>query len=115
MENPEAADNPFGKNTSALFDAYQDAYKRTLDLFEDYRETIKDTRDFILDIYDEAQDSIERQMDQYDRLIEKVERVSDSYTLYYGEDSYDQLDKFYARQGDIMQNQLDKLTKAYEY
>ena len=54
-------------------------------------------------------------MDQYDRLIEKVERISDTYTLYYGEDSYDQLDQFYARQGDIMQSQLDKLTDAYNY
>ena len=115
MDNPGAANNPFGENTSALFDAYQDAYERTLSLFKDYRETIQDTRDTILDIYDETEESIERQMDQYDRLIEKVERISDTYTLYYGEDSYDQLDQFYARQGDIMQSQLDKLTDAYNY
>jgi hypothetical protein len=44
-----------------------------------------------------------------------MERISDTYTLYYGEDSYDQLDKFYAQQGNIMQKQLDQLTAAYNY
>ena len=115
MDNPNAADNPFGKNTAALYEAYQDAYERTQDLFVEFQEKVRDTRDDILDIYDESEEKIERQIEQFERLTEKVERISNTYTLYYGEDSYDQLDKFYARQGDIMQNQLNKLTDAYNY
>ena len=71
--------------------------------------------DHILDIYNNAEDAIKRQADQYDRLIDKIEQISDTYSLYYGEDSYAELDKFYAQQGQIMQNQLDQLTSAYQY
>lgn len=115
MDNPKAADNVFGNNTNALFEAYQDAYDRVLNYTKEYRELIQDTRDSILDIYNNAEDAIERQADQYDRLIDKVEQISDTYSLYYGEDSYAELDKFYAQQGQIMQNQLNQLTSAYQY
>ena len=115
MDNPTSKDNVFGTDIAALTDTYKKTYEALKDGFEEYRKLIQDYRDAALDIYNEAEDAIDRQMDKYDRLVEKVERMSDTYALYYGEDSYAELDKFYAQQGDIMQNQLDQLTTAYEY
>ena len=115
MDNPTSKDNIFGTDIAALTDTYKETYEALKDGFEEYRKLIQDYRDAALDIYNEAEDAIDRQMDKYDRLVEKVERMSDTYALYYGEDSYAELDKFYAQQGDIMQNQLDQLTTAYEY
>lgn len=115
MDNPESEDNIFGTDVAALTDTYKETYEALKEGFEEYRKLIQDYRDAVLDIYNEAEDAIDRQMDKYDNLVEKIERMSDTYALYYGEDSYAELDKFYAQQGDIMQNQLDQLTTAYEY
>lgn len=115
MDNPESEDNIFGTDVAALTDTYKETYEALKEGFEEYRKLIQDYRDSVLDIYNEAEDAIDRQMDKYDKLVEKIERMSDTYALYYGEDSYAELDKFYAQQGDIMQNQLDQLTTAYEY
>ena len=115
MDNPTAEDNVFGKNIAALFEAYEDANKRTLDYFKDYRGLAKEARDYLIDIYDETADSIERQVDQYDKVIDKIERISDKYTLLYGEDSYDQLDQFYAKQGEVAQNRLNLLIQTADY
>ena len=115
MDNPKAAANLFGMDEASLFENFKDIYDLLLDEFKNYRQLVQETRDNILDIYNDAGEAIERQLDQFDRLSEKMERISDTYTLYYGEDSYDQLDQFYSRQGDIMQNQLNQMTAAYEY
>ena len=115
MDNPKAAANLFGMDEASLFENFKDIYDLLLDEFKNYRQLVQETRDNILDIYNDAGEAIERQLNQFDRLSEKMERISDTYTLYYGEDSYDQLDQFYSRQGDIMQNQLNQMTAAYEY
>lgn len=107
--------NPFGTNISALYEAYDDARKRTLELFKDYRETIQDMRDAIVDIYDEQEDAIDRNIDNYNRLLDNLERIGDTYQLYYGEDSYEQILNLMQQQGNTMQSQLDQLTAAYKH
>ena len=107
--------NPFGTNVSALYEAYDDARKRTLELFKDYRETIQDMRDAIVDIYDEQEDAIDRNIDNYNRLLDNLERIGDTYQLYYGEDSYEQILNLMQQQGNTMQSQLDQLTLAYQH
>ena len=115
IDNPDAEDNIFKDDEATLWKMYEEASEDAKKAFENFREEVQNYRDAILDIYDDQEDAIDRQIDQFDRLTEKVERISDTYTLYYGEDSYDQLDKFYAQQGNVMQNQLDQLTNAYNH
>ena len=115
IDNPDAEDNIFKNDEATLWKMYEEASKDAKEAFEDFREEVQNYRDSILDIYDDQEDAIDRQIDQFDRLTEKIERISDTYKLYYGEDSYDQLDKFYAQQGNVMQNQLNQLTAAYNH
>lgn len=107
--------NPFGNNEAALWEAYEDAYKRATDLFKDWRDTVKDLRDSIIDTYNEQEDAIEDTIDNYDRVLDHLERIGDTYALYYGDDSYDNILAIMNQQGATMQQQLNDLTAAYNY
>ena len=107
--------NPFGKNEAALWEAYEDAYKRSLDLFKDYRETIQEFRDDIIDIYDEQEEGIERNIDKYEQTLEELERINDTYQLYYGEESYDNILSIMDQQTMTMQAQYAALQTAYQH
>lgn len=115
IDGTNKAPNPFGDNEAALWEAYQDAYKRATDYFKDYRKTVQDLRDSILDSWDAQEEAIEKNLDNYDRIAEKLERISDTYVLYYGEDSYDNILAIMDRQGASMEQHLKDLDKVFKY
>lgn len=115
IEGTNSEPNPFGENEAALWEAYQEAYDRSIELFKDWRETVRDLRDSIIDAYDEQEEAIEQHIDEYDRLLDHLERMNDTYSLYYGEDSYDGILAIMDQQGSTMQQQLNSLTTAYNY
>ena len=113
-ENPKAIDNPFGENIAELADVYDNVKKAAREAAENNREYIQDYRDTLLDIYDEFDDSLDRQFDKYDDLLDKVEQMADVYTLYYGEDSYNELANILQREGEILQSELNEQANRYK-
>ena len=115
FENPDAADNPFGQNVSALRDAYEEAYKKVAKMSEEYEEQVEDFRDHVIDAYDDIEDRQNRQIDKFDRIVEKLEKFSDMYALYYGDESYDMLRDTLQQQGNTLREQLTLQKELYSY
>lgn len=115
FENPNAADNPFGQNVSALRDAYEEAYNKVADMSKEYEKQVEDFRDHMIDAYDDIEDRQDRQIDKFDRVVEKLEQFSDMYALYYGDESYDMLRDTLQQQGNTLREQLNLQKELYSY
>lgn len=113
MNGTNTESNPFGKNAAALKDAYKDAYERVKKLQEDFDKTVEAARDARIKLMEQQADEVDYVIDGYDRILDRLEKVSDTYTLYYGEDSYNDILKIMQQQGDIMQIQLNQSRVEY--
>lgn len=113
-ENPGAEDNPFGEDTAALYEAYQDAYDRMSDLALEAEQTWEDLQESIIDGYDEMADREQEQIERYDRLTDRLETIADTHALVYGDDAYENISKIYRQIGDSNLQQLRDQKTIYE-
>lgn len=114
-DNPNAKDNPFGKNTAALREAYEETYNRVHDMLLEQEKWVEDYRDHIIDAYNDIEDKQNRQIDKFERVVEKLEQFSDMYALYYGDESYDMMRDVLQQQGNTLREQLNQQKTLYEY
>ena len=115
IDGTSTEDNPFGDNVNALWEAYEDAYNRTLETMKDARKVAQQTRDDIINYFDDQEDALDRIVDHYDRISDHLQTVRDTYTLYYGEDNYDQILQISQQQGATLEAQLQQLRDTYSY
>lgn len=114
-ENPSLSDNPFGENTAALKEAYEDALKRAIDLTNDWQELQEDIVDNVIDSYDEINDKQERQMEEYEHIANQLEYLMDIYALSYGDESYKALSDIGKQQAEVLKQQLGQQVAIYNY
>lgn len=109
--------NPFGENTAALYEAYEDAYKRMSELAFDSEEAWEQLEEDIIDGYDEIAEKEEEQIDRYDRLTDRLETIADMMGLAYGDTQYADIAKIYDQIGRSTFQQLQDqktITKIWE-
>lgn len=88
IQNPNAVDNPYGTNTQALYDAYQEQYKKVTDAALEAEERMEAVHESIIEAYDKMAEQQDELVQQYDRVDEQLNRTADRVSLYRGEDAY---------------------------
>lgn len=88
IQNPNAVDNPYGTNTQALYDAYQEQYQKVTDAALEAEERMESVHESIIEAYDKMAEQQDELVQQYDRIDEQLNRTADRISLYRGEDAY---------------------------
>ncbi len=88
IQNPNAVDNPYGTNTQALYDAYQEQYQKVTDAALEAEERMESVHESVIEAYDKMAEQQDELVQQYDRVDEQLNRTADRISLYRGEDAY---------------------------
>lgn len=106
--------NPFGENTQAWKETYEEVYKKLGEEVSDWESKEKDILDNLIDYYDEVDEKQQNYIDQFEHLADKMEWLKDIYSIRYGDESYQALSDIGTKQAEILKNQLTQQVHIYE-
>ena len=99
--------NVYGDNRTAALDDLQKYYKELMDNLTDVLELQKEIHESYIDMMDEAQEKFDEQIEAYEMISDLIEHDMEVISLVYGEQSYSQLAKYYDKQQQNFNSQLD--------
>lgn len=99
--------NVYGDNRTAALDDLQKYYKELMDNLTDVFELQKEIHESYIDMMDEAQEKFDEQIEAYEMISDLIEHDMEVISLVYGEQSYGQLAKYYDKQQQNFNSQLD--------
>ena len=97
----------YGDNRTAALDDLQKYYKELMDNLTDVLELQKEIHESYIDMMDEAQEKFDEQIEAYEMISDLIEHDMEVISLVYGEQSYSQLAKYYDKQQQNFNSQLD--------
>ena len=97
----------YGDNRTAALDDLQKYYKELMDNLTDVLELQKEIHESYIDMMDEAQEKFDEQIEAYEMISDLIEHDMEVISLVYGEQSYGQLAKYYDKQQQNFNSQLD--------
>ena len=99
--------NVYGNNRTAALDDLQKYYKELMNNLTDVLELQKEIHESYMDMMDEAQEKFNEQIEAYEMISDLIEHDMEVISLVYGEQSYGQLAKYYDKQQQNFNTQLD--------
>ena len=97
----------YGDNRSAALEDLQKYYQELMTNLSDVADLQKDIHDSYMEMMDEAQDKFDEQIESYEMISALIEHDMKVISLVYGEESYSQLAKYYDRQQQNFNSQLN--------
>ena len=99
--------NVYGDNRAAALDDLKKYYEELMSNLTDVLELQKEIHESYMDMMDEAQEKFNEQIEAYEMISDLIEHDMEVISLVYGEQSYGQLAKYYDKQQQNFNNQLD--------
>lgn len=99
--------NVYGDNRTAALDDLQNYYQELVTNLTDVQELQKEIHESYMDMMDEAQDKFDEQIESYEMISDLIEHDMEVISLVYGEESYSQLAKYYDKQQQNLNSQLN--------
>lgn len=104
----------YGKDRAAAVKDLQEYTKALMENLENIEEVVANIKNTIFDAIDKAQDAFDEQKKEYEYISDLIENNQKVVKLLYGEDAYNQLQKYYNLQQKNNKNQLDFLRRQKE-
>lgn len=104
----------YGKDRAAAIKDLQEYTKELIENLEDIEDVVANIKDTIFDAIDKAQDAFDEQKKEYEYIADLIEHNQKVVELLYGDDAYEQLQKYYDLQQKNNSNQLDFLRQQKE-
>lgn len=99
--------NVYGDNRTAALDDLKKYYEELMSNLTDVLELQKEIHESYIDMMDEAQEKFDEQIEAYEMISDLIEHDMEVISLVYGEQSYGQLAKYYDKQQQNFNSQLD--------
>ena len=99
--------NVYGDNRTAALDDLKKYYEELMSNLTDVLELQKEIHESYIDMMDEAQEKFDEQIEAYEMISDLIEHDMEVISLVYGEQSYSQLAKYYDKQQQNFNSQLD--------
>ena len=99
--------NIYGDNRTAALDDLKKYYEELMNNLKDVLELQKEIHESYIDMMDEAQEKFDEQIEAYEMISDLIEHDMEVISLVYGEQSYGQLAKYYDKQQQNFNSQLD--------
>ena len=97
----------YGNNRTAALDDLKKYYEELMSNLTDVLELQKEIHESYIDMMDEAQEKFDEQIETYEMISDLIEHDMEVISLVYGEQSYGQLAKYYDKQQQNFNSQLD--------
>lgn len=97
----------YGDNRTAALEDLQKYYQELMTNLKDVLELQEEIHESYIDMMDEAQDRFDEQIEAYEMISDLIEHDMEVISLVYGEESYGQLAKYYDKQQQNFNSQLD--------
>ncbi len=97
----------YGDNRTAALDDLKKYYEELMTNLQDVLELQKEIHESYLDMMDEAQEKFDEQIESYEMISDLIDHDMQVISLVYGEQSYGQLAKYYDKQQQNFNSQLD--------
>jgi archaellum component FlaC len=97
----------YGDNRTAALEDLKKYYEELMENLEDVLELQKEIHESYLDMMDEAQEKFDEQIKSYEMISDLIDHDMQVISLVYGEESYGQLAKYYDKQQQNFNSQLD--------
>ena len=97
----------YGDNRTAALDDLKKYYEELMSNLTDVLELQKEIHESYIDMMDEAQEKFDEQIEAYEMISDLIEHDMEVISLVYGEESYGQLAKYYDKQQQNFNSQLD--------
>ena len=104
----------YGNDRAAAIKDLQEYTKELMENLEDIEDVVANIKDTIFDAIDKAQDAFDEQKKEYEYIADLIEHNQKVVELLYGDDAYEQLQKYYDLQQKNNSNQLDFLRQQKE-
>lgn len=99
--------NVYGDNRTAALDDLKKYYEELMSNLTEVLELQKEIHESYIDMMDEAQEKFDEQIEAYEMISDLIEHDMEVISLVYGEESYSQLAKYYDKQQQNFNSQLD--------
>lgn len=99
--------NIYGDNRTAALDDLKKYYEELMNNLKDVLELQEEVHQSYMDMMDEAQEKFDEQIETYEMISDLIEHDMKVISLVYGEESYGQLAKYYDKQQQNFNSQLD--------
>ena len=97
----------YGDNRTAALEDLEKYYKELMTNLEDVLELQKEIHESYMDMMDEAQEKFDEQIKSYEIISDLIDHDMQVISLVYGEEAYSQLARYYDKQQQNFNNQLD--------
>lgn len=104
----------YGKDRAAAIKDLQEYTKELMSSLEDIEDIVANVKQTIFDAIDKAQDAFDEQKKEYEYIADLIDHNQKVVELLYGEDAYNQLQKYYDLQYKNNRDHLDFLKKQKE-
>ena len=99
--------NVYGDNRTAALEDLKKYYEELMTNLEDVLDLQKEIHESYIDMMDEAQDKFDEQIKSYEMISDLIDHDMKVISLVYGEESYSQLARYYDKQQQNFNSQLD--------
>ena len=99
--------NVYGDNRTAALDDLKKYYEELMTNLKDVLELQQEIHESYMNMMDEAQEKFDEQIETYEMISDLIEHDMEVISLVYGEESYSQLAKYYDKQQQNFNSQLD--------
>ena len=99
--------NVYGDNRAAALEDLKKYYEELMTNLEDVLDLQKEIHESYIDMMDEAQDKFDEQIKSYEMISDLIDHDMKVISLIYGEESYSQLARYYDKQQQNFNSQLD--------
>lgn len=99
--------NIYGDNRTAALDDLKKYYEELMSNLKDVLELQEEIHQSYIDMMDEAQEKFDEQIESYEMISDLIDHDMEVISLVYGEESYGQLAKYYDKQQQNFNSQLD--------
>ena len=99
--------NVYGDNRTAALEDLKKYYEELMTNLEDVLDLQKEIHESYIDMMDEAQDKFDEQIKSYEMISDLIDHDMKVISLVYGEESYNQLARYYDKQQQNFNSQLD--------
>jgi len=96
---------------AAQLEKIKEIFDDLQDQMEGFKEIADEIKESIFDAIDAAQDAFDEQMDEYEYLGDLIDHNMKITEMFFGDEAYDQMAKFYDRIEENNNAQLDFLAK----
>ena len=97
----------YGDNRATALEDLKKYYEELMKNLEDVLDLQKEIHESYIDMMDEAQDKFDEQINSYEIISDLIDHDMQVISLVYGEESYSQLARYYDKQQQNFNNQLD--------